>query len=108
MALKRVEGSFQFGPEGTGAGQAGMSGVIAKSTQRKYTSEVEMVGGDGELVDVVYTGPEETTTETKYDTNFNHGLLGSGSYASGIVTRTSINFTNEDMAKVEVEKIKKL
>jgi hypothetical protein len=108
MALKRVEGTFVFGPEGAGAGQAGMSGVIAKSTQRKFTSEVELVGGDGELADVVYSGPEETTTETKYDSTFNHGQLGSGAYGTGIIIRASISYSNEDMAKVEVEKIKKL
>lgn len=113
MALKKVEGSFVFGPKGadTGtqtSGESGISGVIATSKQRKYSSEVEVVGGDGELVDVVYSGPEETIVETKYESTFNHTDIGSGSYDQGIIIRRSIQYSNEDMAKTETEKIKKL
>lgn len=109
MALKRVEGNFVFGPKGDSqAGQSGLGGVIATSKQRKYSSEVEVIGGDGELVDVVYSGAEETLVETSYSNSFNHGQIGSGSYASGIITRTSIQYSNEDMSKVETEKVKKI
>ena len=109
MALKRVEGNYVWGPEAnSAAGSAGLTGIISKSTQRKFSSEVEIVGGDGELVDVVYTGGEETVTETKYATAFNHSALGAGTYATGITTRVSMQYTNEDMSKEEVEKIKKI
>jgi len=109
MALKRVEGNFVDGPKGDSqAGQSGLGGVIATSTQRKYSSEVEVIGGDGELVDVVYSGPEETIVETSYSSTFNHSQIGGGSYAAGIITRTSIQYSNEDMSKVETEKVKKI
>ena len=109
MAIKKVDGNLVWGPEGkNAAGASGLTGIIATSKQQKYSSEVEVIGADGETVDVVYTGAEETITETKYSTTFDHATVGSGTYATGLITRVSLQSTNEDMSKSEVEKIKKL
>ena len=109
MALKAIHNpeDLVWGPEGAKvAGGVGLSGVISKSTQRSYQSEVELVGADGELVDVCYSGAEESITETKYGDEFEHGEVGSGSYAEGIITKVSIQYSNEDASKMVTEKIK--
>jgi hypothetical protein len=107
MALTRSGDSFVFGPEGNGVGPAGL-GVISKSTQRRYGSEVEIVGGDGEIVEKVYSGAEDTEVTTEYvnSTNMPTDALGTGDIRTGVLTRVSLQMTNEDMAKVEKEKLK--
>ena len=107
MALTRSGDAFVFGPEGNGVGAPGM-GIISKSTQRKYGSEIEIVGGDGELVDKVYSGAEDTVVTTEYvsSTAMPADELGSGSLAAGVLTRVSLQLSNEDMAKVEKETLK--
>jgi hypothetical protein len=107
MALTRSGDAFVFGPEGNGVGAAGM-GIISKSTQRKYGSEIEIVGGDGELVDKVYSGAEDTVVTTEYvsSTAMPTDALGTGSLTAGVLTRVSLQLSNEDMAKVEKEMLK--
>ena len=107
MALTRSGDAFVFGPEGNGVGAAGL-GIISKSTQRKYGSEIEIVGGDGELVDKVYSGAEDTVVTTEYvsSTAMPTDALGTGSLAAGVLTRVSLQLSNEDMAKVEKEMLK--
>jgi hypothetical protein len=111
MALKEVENtdSFVWGPTSDSvAGTPGLAGIISKSTQNSFQSEVELVGGDGELVDVLYSGAESTVTETKYGTTFEHAAIGAGDYSSGITTKVSIQYSNEDATKVVTEKLKKI
>ena len=107
MALTRSGDSYEFGPEGNGAGQPGL-GVISKSTQRRYGSEVEIMGGDGEIVDKVYSGAEDTVVTTEYvnSTQMPTDQLGSGDIRTGVLTRVSLQLSNEDMAKVEKEMLK--
>ena len=107
MSLTRTGDALVFGPASNGSGAAGLSGVISTSTQRKYSSEKELVGGDGEIVDIIYTGAEETITETRYDTtNPVKTNIGTGNLTTGVIMRASIMFSNEDMSKVEEEKLK--
>jgi hypothetical protein len=111
MALKEVENldSFVWGPTSDSApGTAGLTGIISKSTQNSFQSEVELVGGDGELIDVLYSGAESTVTETKYGTTFDHTTIGAGTYDTGITTKVSIQYSNEDATKVVTEKLQKL
>jgi len=107
MALKRSGEAFVFGPQGEGEGAAGM-GIISKSTQRKYGSEIEIVGGDGEIVDKVYSGAEDTIVTTEYvsSTAMPTDVLGDGDLTAGVLTRVSLQLSNEDMAKVEKETLK--
>jgi len=107
MALTRSGDAFVFGPKGDGVLTAGL-GIISKSTQRKYGSEVEIVGGDGEIVDKVYSGAEDTIVTTEYvdTTAMPTEVLGAGSIEDGVLTRVSLQMSNEDMAKVEKELLK--
>ena len=107
MALTRSGDAFVFGPEGNGVGSAGL-GKISKSTQKRYSSEVEVVGGDGEIVDKIYSGAEETIVTTEYVSTATLPTtpLGDGSITTGVLTRVSLQMSNEDMAKVEKEMLK--
>jgi hypothetical protein len=107
MALTRSGEAFVFGPEGNGVGAAGL-GKISKSTQKRYGSEVEIIGGDGEIVDKVYSGAEETIVTTEYvnSTNIPTTALGDGSISTGVLTRMSLQMSNEDLAKLEKEMLK--
>ncbi len=109
MALKAVHNpeSFVWGPTATSAaGQAGVTGIISTSTRKSFNSEVELVGGDGELIDVLYSGAENTITETKYGDTFVHAI-GGGTYDTGITVKQSIQYSNEDATRVTVEKLQK-
>jgi hypothetical protein len=111
MALKAVDNprSLVWGPTAESrAGEAGLSGVISTTIQSSFQSEVEVVGGDGELVDKVYSGPEQTVTETKYGNTFGHTTIGAGTYENGITIKSSIQYSNEDATKIVEEKLKKL
>jgi hypothetical protein len=109
MALTRSGDAFVFGPEGNGAPATGGLGIISKSTQRRYGSEVEIVGKDGELVDKIYSGAEDTITTTEYvsATTMPTDVLGSGTLTStGVLTRVALQLSNEDLARVEKETLK--
>lgn len=111
MALKAVDNpeNLVWGPTADSApGQGGLNGVISRTIQSSFQSEVEVVGGDGELVDKIYSGPEQTVTETKYGNTFGHTTLGAGTYADGITIKSSIQYSNEDATKIVEEKLKKL
>lgn len=108
MALERKGTAYVFGPEADGAGQPGM-GIISTSRQKRYGSEVEIVGPDGEIVDVVYSGAEETITTTEYteSTAIEGTAMGDGDLNDdGVLTRVSLQLSNEDMAKVEKERLR--
>jgi hypothetical protein len=110
MALTRSGAALVFGPASAGAGAQGF-GVISKTTQKKYSSEKELIGGDGEIVDVVYTGAEETEVKTEYVTSNSipATALGTGNFfGTGVTTRVSLQMTNEDMCKLETETIKSI
>lgn len=106
MALTRTGKSLVFGPTGGGPGQK--QGVISQTTQRRYSSENEVVGGDGEVFDIVYSGEEDSVTETKVggSTTLNTNDIGTGSGTTGVVIRRKIDLSNEDMVRVEEEKLK--
>ena len=108
MALTRSGESFVFGPEANGAGQSGF-GIISTNKQKRYGSEVEIVGPNGEIVDVVLSGAEETISTTEYQdsTAFPSETIGSGTLNNdGVLTRVSLQLSNEDLAKVEKERLK--
>lgn len=108
MALQRQGAAYVFGPEADGAGNPGL-GIISTSKQKRYGSEVEIVGPDGEIVDVVYSGAEETITTTEYTeaTAIGNDEMGSGNLnGDGVLTRLSLQLSNEDMAKVEKERLR--
>ena len=108
MALTRSGDNFVFGPEASGAGSSGF-GIISTNKQKRYGSEVEIVGPDGELVDVVLSGAEETISTTEYQDSatFPAETIGSGTLnGDGVLTRISLQLSNEDLAKVEKERLK--
>lgn len=78
--------------------------IFSKSQQRRFGSEVEVVDGLGKLVDIIYSGEEltQTTEEVKSDIDV---VNGEGSLETGIITRSSIRFSNEDVSKVTTEKL---
>jgi len=106
MALIRTGKAFVFGP--TGANSGTPTGVVSQSTQRRYSSENEVVGGDGEVFDIVYSGEEDAVTETKVGgtSTMSHSDIGTGSGTAGIIMRRKISLSNEDMVRVEEEKLK--
>jgi hypothetical protein len=102
MALKLGSGStpFKFG--------TGNIDILSKTTQRRYGSEVEIVKGNGEVNDVIYSGAENTITETKIQDAFKFGSekMGDGTLNSGgVLTRMSLQASNEDLVRVEQEKL---
>jgi hypothetical protein len=108
MALERKGTAFVFGPEADGAGTPGF-GIISTNRQKRYGSEVEITGPDGELIDVVYSGAEETITTTEYTqaTTVDATAMGDGNLnTDGVLTRVSLQLSNEDMAKVEKERLR--
>jgi hypothetical protein len=78
--------------------------TISKSVRRRYGSEVEVVDGKGKLLDVIFSGEELTETTTKTATNIDN--VGDGDINTGIITRSSVRFSNEDVSKVETEKLR--
>lgn len=107
MALKRSGEGFAFGTNSTGNGGGG--DIISRSTQKRYGSEVEIVGGDGELRNVIYSGAEETITETSYKDSlqFDGDKIGDGALTgTGVLTRVSLTVSNEDLVKQETERLK--
>ena len=107
MALKLATGSdlLKFG---TAVGGGLNLEVLSRSMQKKYGSEVEIVKGNGEVNDVIYSGAETTITETKIidSITFPTELIGSGTLNSGgIITRISLQASNEDLVRVETEKL---
>ena len=79
--------------------------VMSKSTQSKFGSRVEIVNGNGVIDDIIYSGEETNITETKIA---NHrDAIGNGELGDdGVVIRSSIKFSNEDVSKVETERLK--
>lgn len=108
MALKLGGGSTQFKFGIAGDGDTSANPIISRSTQNKYGSEVEIMAGDGEVKDVVYSGAETTLTETQYSTTQEIDLteLGGGSLSDGVITRLSMQYSNEDLIRMETEKLK--
>jgi hypothetical protein len=84
---------------------AANANVFQQSEKRRYGSEVEVVDGLGKLVDIIYSGEEITVTETKIGTALD-AVDGQGDLNTGIITRSSLKFSNEDVSKVETEKLK--
>lgn len=89
MALTRIGKAFDFLSEG---------GITAKTINKRFSSEVEVVGGDGELLDVIYTGGETSTTNTEIGPSI--GELDAASIAT---IRTRVDFSNEDVARTQTE-----
>lgn len=107
MALKRATGSDLL-VFGTKVGGGIDIDVLSRSTQKKYGSEVEIVKGNGEVNDVIYSGAENTITETKIidSITFPTTKIGDGTLTNGgIVTRIALQASNEDLVRVETEKL---
>ena len=107
MALKLATGSDQL-KFGTKVGGGLELDILSRSTQKKYGSEVEIVKGNGEVNDVIYSGAENTVTETKIidSITFPAEKIGDGTLTSGgIITRISLQASNEDLVRVEMEKL---
>jgi hypothetical protein len=102
MALIRTGKTYVFGPTGAGAGSS--TGVVSKSTQRRYGSENEVVGGDGEIFDIIYSGEEEAITETTMGNATTLEMSGIGT-GNPTIIRRKIDLSNEDMVRVEEEKL---
>jgi len=94
MALSRIGETLDYLQSATGD-------VISKTISKRYASEVEVVGSDGELTDVIYSGEETTETETALGDTF-AALGATGSVAT---TRSRVEVSNEDVAKVTTEKL---
>jgi hypothetical protein len=78
--------------------------VFSKSQQRRFGSEVEIVNGQGKLEDIIYSGEEITETSEKVGVA-RDAVDGSGSLTTGIITRSSLRYSNEDISKVTTEKL---
>jgi hypothetical protein len=99
LSITRASGSKEWA-FGTGSSSADVRSV---SIQKKYGSENEVVNGLGVVEDVIYSGAETTTTETKAADAVD--TLASGSLLAGIVTKSSIKYSNEDVNIVSTEKL---
>lgn len=87
-------------------GTGGNANILSKSIQTKFGSRVEVVNGNGVIQDVIYSGEETSITETTVGTNIEVVGNGNVSDANGIVIRSSIRYSNEDVSRVETEKLK--
>ena len=84
---------------------AANANVFQKSEKRRYGSEVEVVDGLGKLVDIIYSGEEVTINETKVGSALDV-VDGTGNLSDGIITRSTLRYSNEDVSKVETEKLR--
>jgi hypothetical protein len=108
MALKLGAGSDQL-KFGTKAGGGLDLDILSRSVQHKYGSEVEIIKGNGEVNDVIYSGAESTITETKIQDSitFPTTKIGDGTLnTDGIITRIALQASNEDLVRVETERLK--
>jgi hypothetical protein len=73
---------------------------IKETINKRYSSEVEVVGEGGALVDVIYSGAETSTATTILG-----DTLGALAASSNATIRTRVEFSNEDAAKQTSEKL---
>lgn len=93
MALQRIGTQLDYlQPQGD---------VISRTITKRYSSEVEVVGGDGELVDVIYSGAETTETDTRIGNDFDS----MGAQGSTATIRSRVEVSNEDVARTTTEKL---
>lgn len=93
MALTRIGETLDYlQPE---------NNVISRTISKRYSSEVEVVGGDGELTDVIYSGAETTETDTKIGNTFD----AMGAQGSTATIRSRVEVSNEDVARTVTEKL---
>lgn len=82
--------------------------ILSKSTQKRYGSEVEIVKGDGEIHDVIYSGAETMITQEKIQDTISlpNTALGSGDIGqTGVLMRVSLQASNEDLVRVTEERL---
>lgn len=95
MALTRIGESLDYLQSGSN------NDPISKTISKRYSSEVEVVNGQGDLEDVIYSGAETTETEVRIGDTF--ATLGAtGSVAT---TRSRVEVSNEDVARTTTEKL---
>jgi hypothetical protein len=87
QALQRIGESLDF-----------LSDGIRETINKRYSSEVEVTGEGGILQDVIYSGPETSTTTTTLG-----NALEDLSAGSNATIRTRVEFSNEDAAKQSTE-----
>lgn len=81
----------------------GSPGTLEKRIQRSYSSSVELVDGEGNLIDIIYSG--SLTRETIVTQSGGGGGAGGGGAPGGnsATTRQTDIFSNEDVQKQEIE-----
>lgn len=86
----------------------GSADVYRKSERHAFGSSVDVVDGQGKLIDIIYAGKEITITElaSANGGGGNSANLGEGSLETGIITKRRRILSNEDMEKIETEKTK--
>ena len=87
----------------------GSADVYRKSERHAFGSSVDVVDGQGKLIDIIYAGKEITITELASANGGgggNSGNIGDGSLEAGIITKRRRILSNEDMEKIETEKTK--
>jgi hypothetical protein len=96
-------GTYIFGT--TNAAQAQVS------VDSSYTTQIEIVDGTGELIDIIYGGEEHKITATEFtgvSGSTSIGALGatySAGGVSGYITKVNYSTSNEDVAKTNIEAI---
>lgn len=95
MALQRIGESLDY------LQSTGSSDPISKTISKRYSSEVEVVNGSGDLEDVIYSGEETTETEVTIGNTFDT-LGATGSTAT---IRSRVELSNEDVARTTTEKL---
>jgi len=95
MALQRIGERLDY------LDGAGASGVISQTISKRYSSEVEVVDGQGELADVIYSGEEMTVTETSIGSDFES----MGAQGNTATIRSRVEISNEDVARTTNEKL---
>jgi hypothetical protein len=93
MALTRIGEDLDFLQDG--------EGVIARTTTKRYASEVEVLNDVGGLEDVIYSGAEVTESTTKIG-----GTMGNlGADGSTVTSRVRVELSNEDVARTTTESL---
>jgi hypothetical protein len=93
MALTRIGDNLDYLADG--------NDVISKTISKRYSSEVEVLNGSGELADVIYSGAETTETETSIGETFQE----LGANGNGATIRSRVEVSNEDVARTTNEKL---
>lgn len=100
-------GTQQSGPTGTYKFGTGDEHIAQLSVDKSYTTQIDIVDGNGVLKDIVYGGEEVKISATKFATDGASapelGTPFSAGGASGTVTKSTTLSSNEDVTKIQIE-----